>query len=184
MRACPTPCAIPPWIWPWLAPGRELRRLERGPRDLLQRDAPVGPGHLEPAVREDHVGLRGFEEARGDLLALRDDLVRSHPERGAADHGRARPHRAHPERDAVGIAVDVPHVAGIEPEALVQDLLERGLVPLALVLRAHQDRRGAARREPDLGELGLRAGRALDRVHDGEAAEPAPRACGRAPRRD
>jgi hypothetical protein len=44
-------------------------------------------------------------------------------------------------------------------------------VALALVLGAHQDRRASAGRESDLGELGLRPGRLLDRVDDGQTAQ-------------
>src|SRR5258707_6071093 len=64
-----------------------------------------------------------------DPLALLDHLAGGDVERAAADHGRARAHGAHAEGDAVGVAVDELHLRGVEAEPLVQDLLERGLVP-------------------------------------------------------
>ena len=56
----------------------------------------------------------------------------------------------------------------------MQDLLERRLVALALVLAAHQHGGGAAGREADLRELRLGAGGALDGVHHGQPAQLAP----------
>ena len=164
-------------VEPGLEAGRELGGLERRARDVLQDDGAIGADDRELPIRERNVGFRRLQQARGDLLALGDDLVRRGPQRGAADDGRARAHGAHAEADALGVAVDVAHVGRVEPEALVQDLLERRLVPLALVLRSHQERGAAARREADLGELRLRAGRLLDRVHDGQPAEHAPFPC-------
>ena len=146
---------------------RELRRLERGARHVLEDDRPIGADHAEFAVGERDVRLGRLQQARRDLLALGDHLVGRHPQRGAADDRRSRSHRPHAEGDPVRVTVDVEDVLGVEAEPLVEDLLERGLVPLALVLRAHEDGRAAARREPDLGELRLGAGRLLDRVDDG-----------------
>ena len=123
-----------------------------------------------PSAKHD-VRLRRLEEARGDLPALGDDLVGRRPEGGAADHRGAGAHGAHAESDAVGIAVDVPDLGGIDAESLVQDLLEGGLVALALILGAHEHGRAPARGEAYLRELGLGAGGLLDGVDHGPSAE-------------
>ena len=90
---------------------------------------------------------------RRHLLALGDDLVGSDPQRRAGDHRRARAVRADAERDPVGVAVDVLHLVRIDAEPLVEHLLEHGLVPLALVLAAHQQGDVAARVKADFGEF-------------------------------
>ena len=74
--------------------------------------------------------------------------------------------------------------AGSMPEPFVQDLLERRLVALALVLAAHQEGRVAARVEADLGEFLAGPGGPLDRVGDADAAQLAAPGCLGAPRRE
>src|SRR5262249_44138927 len=66
---------------------------------------------------------------------------------------------------------------------LVEDLLERRLVALALVLGPHEDRRAPARGKPDLRKLRRGPGRTLDRIDNGEAAQYTPPARRIAPRR-
>src|SRR5204862_413709 len=70
-----------------------------------------------------------------------------------------------------GVAIDVLHLGGVEPEPLVEDLLEHGLVALALVLAAHQQHRVAAGMKADLGKFLARPGRLLDRIGEADAAE-------------
>ncbi len=72
--------------------------------------------------------------------------------------------------------------ARIDAELLVQDLLERGLVPLAVRLGSHQQHRAAAGVEADLGIFRHRTGRLLDRVGQADAAQLAARARCRLPR--
>ena len=47
-----------------------LLQLGRARRELEQRDAAVGADDAEIAARIDDVGFRGFEQHRGDALAL------------------------------------------------------------------------------------------------------------------
>ena len=86
-----------------------------------------------------------------------------------------------PKADPVGVPVDVADVAWIEPEPLVEDLLEGGLVALALVLGPHEHGGAAARGEADLRELGLRPRRLLDGVDHREAPQSPTRPRGLAP---
>src|SRR6185312_5919995 len=110
-------------------------------------------------------------QVRGQALAFGDDLVRRHNHRGAADHGRARAVGADAEGDTVGIAIDVLNVARIDAELFREHLLERRLVPLALVFAAHRQGRVAARVKADLGEFLARSGGLLDRVGDADTAQ-------------
>ena len=84
---------------------RIVVRHVRGQRDLAERLAAIGARDGELAVLELDVGLGRFEQVRGDLLALGDDLVDRLDDGGAADRERARTVRAHAERNASGIAV-------------------------------------------------------------------------------
>src|ERR1700722_8774288 len=61
-------------------------RLERGPRDLLQRHALVGAGDGEAAFAEFDIGLCGLEDMCRYLAALGDDLLGRAQRRRAADH--------------------------------------------------------------------------------------------------
>src|SRR6185503_7772256 len=111
----------------------------------------------------------------GDALALGDDLVRREPERGAADHRRARAGAAGAEGDRVGVAVDDAQVFGREAEPRMRDLPVHGLVALPLVLGAEQQRRAAARLEADLRVLDAGCRGALDGVRKPDAAKFAAR---------
>ena len=73
---------------------------------LVDADAAVGAGDGEAAVLELDVAFRGFQQVRGELLALGDDLVADQDDGAAAHGGRARAARAHAERDGVGVALD------------------------------------------------------------------------------
>jgi len=71
-----------------------------------------------------------------------DYLAGREGQRRAADHHRARAVRAHAEGHAIGVAVDVLNVVGVETKALAEDLFERRLMPLAMRLGAHQQHCG------------------------------------------
>src|ERR1051325_6451264 len=111
-------------------PALEARRqppdLKCRLRDVADRDTPVrsGYGEIAPLIADNKfdVGLGRFEEMRGEPLALGDDLVGGHPQGRTADDGRARPVCADAEGDPVGIAIDVLHLARVDPEAFVQYL--------------------------------------------------------------
>src|SRR5215831_10843178 len=118
--------------------GRQPLDAERRFRHLLERHRAVGTGHDEPPRSELHVGLGGLEQMGRDPLPFDDQLVRRDPERGAADRHRARAERTDAERHPVGVAVHVPDVVRMEPEALMDELLEHRFVPLPLALRAQE----------------------------------------------
>ena len=108
---------------------------------------------------------RGFEQVGRDLLALRDDLVDRLHDRRAADRDRARAVGAHAEEDAPGVAVDDVHVLDRHAEPVGDDLRERGLVSLAVGVRAGEHRHRSRGMHADLAGLeqpGARAERARD----------------------
>src|SRR5262249_52576101 len=72
-------------------------------------------------------------------------------DRRSAQGGRARAAGAFAHEDLIGIALDVMHLVGVDAEAVAHDLLEDGLVALALGDAAGQQRRRARLVEPDLG---------------------------------
>src|SRR5262249_31396250 len=84
----------------------------------------------------------------------------------AADHSGPRTVGAHAKGDAVRIPVDELHLSGIEPELLVQDLLERRLVALTLGFGAHEKRGRTAGGEEHLGRRPARSRRPLDGIDD------------------
>ena len=65
-----------------------------------------------------------FEQVRGDLLALVDDLQRGLVQRRAADRQRARA-AGEPARRAVGVAHDDVDPVGIDAEPVGDHLLVR-----------------------------------------------------------
>ena len=71
-------------------PGGSLLELEGGLGDIEDADAAVGAGDGEAAALELDIGLRGFQQMRGELLALGDDLLGDHDDGAAAHGGRAR----------------------------------------------------------------------------------------------
>ena len=85
--------------------------------------------------------------------------------------------------DDIGIAGDQPNGLIGRFEQIGDDLAEAGLVALAGRQRADDDvDMLLARIDGDLGALSRRPGRQVDVVGDADAAQPAARACGRAPR--
>src|SRR5579883_2317905 len=70
----------------------------------------------------------------------------------------------------------------VEPEPVADDLLERRLMPLALVDAAGEDRNRAGAVEADFGAFEAGRCRTLDGVGETEAAQLAVLARGRAPR--
>ena len=128
------------------------------------------PATRNCAVRELDVRLGGFEEVGGDPLAARDDPLRRAHQRAAGGHHGARADRAAAVRHQVGVAVDEADALRGDAELLGGDLAEHRLVPLAVVVAAHQQGDAAARIEADLGRLlqraAVRAAGALDGVGD------------------
>jgi hypothetical protein len=91
-----------------LRPLRQLRRVERGLGDRLDRHLAVGAGDREITVLEGNVGFGRFEQVGGDLLALRDQFVGGLGDRDTADRQRARAAGAAAEADRHGVALHHP----------------------------------------------------------------------------
>ena len=104
-------------------------------------------------------------------FALVDDPFRRHVDRRSADGGGARAAGALAEKDLVGVALHVMHLVGIEAEAVAHDLLEDGLVALALGDAAREQRDRAGLVEADLRAFETRRCRALDGVGEADAAQ-------------
>ena len=128
---------------------RIIVRHIRGERDLGEGFAAIGPCHAELAVLEFDVGLRRFEQVRGDLLALRNHLVERLHDGRSADGERTRSIRAHAEQHAPGIAVHDVDVLDWNAEARRNDLRECRLVTLPVTVRAGEDRHAAGRMDAD-----------------------------------
>ena len=156
--------------------------IARDPRDIEERDTPVGAGHDKGAVVEADVGLGGFERLGGDAGALLDDDVGGAPDRGAAHIGRARAAVPAADRDQVGVALHEADALVRHAEPLGEDLRERRLVPLADRLGAGDQRHGAVRLEADIDILRRRAAGRLDVIGEAEPAQPAARLAVAAPR--
>src|SRR5437764_1816419 len=70
--------------------GWELCWIARGFGDIEQIDMTVGADDAELSVAELNVGGGGFQQVRGDVLALVDDLQRCLVQRRTADGKRPR----------------------------------------------------------------------------------------------
>ena len=134
-------------------PLRQLRRVERGLGHILDRHLAVGAGDREISVLETDIGLGRFEQMRGDLLALGDQLVAGFGDRGAADRQRARAAGAAAETDRRGVALHHPDLVEWQAEPFGGELCISRLVPLARGLRPHQHRQGAGLVEAQFGEF-------------------------------
>ena len=154
-----------------LHPFRQLGRNGRGLGDLVDGDGLVGLRAREDAVGELGVVERNLQQVRGERVGLDQDLFGRQQEGRAADRGRARAAGAFAEKNLVGIALQICHLARIEAETVADDLLERGLVALALVDGAAQQGDGAGAIEPDLGALIARCGSPFDRVGQADTAQ-------------
>src|SRR6202140_1023614 len=118
----------------------------------------------------------------GNRLALGFDFLCRHGESRARKCRRARAAGAFGKEHLVGVTLDVSHLVRVEAEAVADDLLERGLVALALVDAAGEDRHRAGAVEPDLGAFEAGSSRALDGVGETKPAQLAVLARSRAAR--
>ena len=144
---------------------RVVVRHVGGERHLAERLLAVGARDLELAAVVLDVGFRRLQQVRRDLPALGDDLVERLDDGGAAHGDRARAVGAHAEQDLRGIAVHDRHVVDRQAEPVGDHLRERGLVPLAVRMRAGEHGDRAGRMHADLARLeqaGARAERAGD----------------------
>src|SRR4029077_1722686 len=154
-----------------LVAGRQVFRIERRLGDFLDGERLVGFLAGEHAVGEFDVGEVHFKHVGGVPFPFGLDLPRRHGEGRARERRRARAAGAFGEEHLVGVALDVSHLVGVEAEAVTDDLLERGLVALALGDAAGKDRHRAGAVEPDLGAFEAGGGRALDGVGETKTAQ-------------
>src|SRR5205085_11665022 len=106
-------------------------------------------GAGEQTVLELKLIDRDLEQMRGDRPCLYDDLLVRHVEGRAADGAGTRTAGALAEKHLVGVALHVVDLLRIEPEAVADDLLEGGLMALAVIAGAGVKRRRAGAVEAD-----------------------------------
>ena len=135
------------------------------------------PLRAELPVREIDAVFGNLQCMSGDAAALVDDLLHRANERGAPQSRHPRATGAVAVGDDIRVALDIPDLLEIEPQALGNQLLEDRLMTLAVGVRAHEHGRMALAVEADLAALVVTAGRLLDGVGDPEPQEPA--RCGR-----
>ena len=111
---------------------RQFRRIRRGARDLRHGQRPVGLRAGEDPFREIHVGDTDVEQMGGKCLRLGGDLLHRAVECRSGERRRARAARSLAEEDLVGIALHVLRLIGMNAERVANELLEHGLVALAL----------------------------------------------------
>ena len=150
-----------------------LRRRRTTSRATSARSTALSvPATMNLPSLEHDVVLAGLHQVGGDLLALGDDLV------GRGEDARCR--RTTVEREPnVPVPIATWSVSpylkrmrlGRDAELVGDDLAERGLVALAVVVRADRDGQRAGRIEADLGVLDQAGVRGLDRVGDADAAQ-------------
>ena len=155
----------------WFQPFRQFRRIGGGAGDVADGDGLVGFLRREYTVFEFQIVDTDLEHMRGDLLRLCDDLVGGCGHRRSAGRRRARAAGALAKEHCVGVARHIGDFLWINSEPVAYDLLERGLVPLPLIVRAGEQRDRARAVEADFRALIARASGALDRVGEAEPAQ-------------
>ena len=133
----------------------------------------IGAGDHKAAASEFHIVFRGFQEMRGDLLALSDDLLANQDDGSAAHRGRARTARAHSKRDSIRIALDKFDLLWIDAELIHQHLSLDGPVALTMRNRPRNESHSSQRVKTDFGGLDRRIGGLFDGVGEADAAQHA-----------
>ena len=107
---------------------------------LHNSDGVVSAGDHEASRRELDIGDGGFEDVRGDLLALLDHLGGGFHDRSAAMHGALGAARAAAVEEAVAVALHQPDRLERDAEPLAEDLRKRRSVAHAEIERAGEQR--------------------------------------------
>src|SRR3974390_841448 len=107
---------------------------------------------------------------RGKLLALRDHLVGSLHDGGAAEHRRARTAGAAAGDQAIAVALHQADAVERNAELVDQQLREGRGMTLSVIERARDDCDGAVVLKTDAAHLGRAGGGRLDITADAEAA--------------
>src|SRR4051794_7560981 len=119
-----------------------LGQIEAGAelfRELHDSDRAVGAGDHEPSLRKLDVSGRGFEDVRGDLLALIDHLRGRLHDGGAAVHDRFRAAGAAAREQLVAVALEEADAFKRDAEFVGQDLREGRGMTLSIIERAGDD---------------------------------------------
>ncbi|MEJ2434946.1 MAG: hypothetical protein P8Y53_17975 [Pseudolabrys sp.] len=131
----------------------------------------VGLGGREHAFLEIEIALVDPQHVGGDGARLLHHLFRGHEKGRTRQGGRARAAGAFAVEHLVGVALDVLHLARVETEPVAHDLLERGLVPLALAVGAGEHGDAAVALEAHFGAFQAGRASALDGVGQAEAQQ-------------
>ena len=154
---------------------RQRAGAERELGHVLDADVAVGAGHGERAVGEFDVALVRLQRHGGEELGALDHQIGGATQRRAARHQRARAERATAMAHLIGIAEHVAHPVRIDAEEIDDHLPERGLVALAVIVRAEQHGDVAVRVELDfrafVAGIAERPAGNFDRMHDADAAQ-------------
>ena len=150
---------------------RQFCRVRRGPRDLPHGQCPVGLRAGENSLREVDVGDIDAEQMGGKRLRLGGDLFDRAVECRSGERRRARASRSLAEKDLVGVALHVLRLIGMNAEAVADELLEHGLVALALRDASGKQRDRARTVEAHLGALESERAGTLDRIGNAQAAQ-------------
>ena len=113
----------------------------------------VGALDGELAVGELHVSVAGLHQVGGNLFGLGLDLVERLHDGGTSDGDGARTIGAHAERHAAGVAVDDVHRLHRNAQAGGDDLRKRGLMALAMAVRAGEHGNAASGVHPHFAAL-------------------------------
>ena len=155
--------------------GLDLRRQftghEGGAGHVLDAHGLVGAGDAEHPGLKRNV-LRGRLLHMGDdVFAFVDDLPGGDVDRRAAQCGRARGESAGAGDHGIGVAVDEADVVGIQAEPVAEDLLEGGLMTLAVVAGPHQQGCPAGSVKADFRSFQQLVGGLFDGVGNTDAAQ-------------
>ena len=116
-----------------------------GERHLAKSDFLVRALDGEFAVGKLDVGIARLHQMRGNFLRLGLDLVQRLHDRRTAHADRARAIRAHAKRHAAGVAMHHVHRFYRNAQTGCHHLCKRGLVALAVAVRAGEHRYAAGR---------------------------------------
>src|SRR5215217_1425756 len=109
---------------------------------------------------------------RSKLFGLGHNLFGGHVKGRARNGGGARATGPFAEENHIGVALQVLHVGGIKTEAVADELLKDGLVPLPLRHTAREERHRSRAIEADFSALITGRRRTLDCVGKADAAQP------------
>src|SRR3954469_11919852 len=103
--------------------------------------------------------------------ALVENFLDCAVKRRSGQRCRPRPARPLPKEDLIGVALHIRGLIGMDAQAVADELLEYGLVPLALRDASRKERERARTIEPNLSTFETQRSGALDRIGKPEATQ-------------